>query len=384
MRKIALGCSLGYVLGLAGLAGCSEERSDGLWTGEEAGGSVGLDGDAGHGSDGGDDAGGATAGEGDAGESGNPGKFDVAPGNEGGGDPSGDGCQKVDFVFAIDASPSMQDEQTQLLAAFPGFMSTIESTLTANDFRILVLDTDAWPQYTPVGGNGFCDDGSCCASVCSSDPANNWCANEPCTPKSGCQFELGAGKAEDEDWNDCAFSSGRRWLDADDPQLGAQFECAAKVGGYGHYDEQQAGAIVAALDPSTLAAGGCNEGFLRDDAVLVFVLITDEEDGLQADAGSEGEPADWYQAVVDAKGGDPTAVVALGLIGDTGEPGGLCMPVSPGWDDGAQNAPRLREFISAFGARGLEGSVCSPDYTSFFDQAVGLIDQACDDFVPPG
>ncbi len=344
------------------------------------------DGDGAGDGDGDGDGDEGSAGDGDGDGDGDAPKFDVAGGNDGGSDDgaSGEGCQKVDFVFAIDASPSMQDEQTQLLAAFPGFMATMESTLTADDFRILVLDTDAWPQYTPVGGNGFCEDGSCCASVCGNDPANNWCANEPCTPKTGCQFELGAGKAEDEDWNDCGFPGGRRWLDASDADLAQDFECAARVGGYGHYDEQQAGAIVSSLSAMQQGSGGCNEGFLRDDAVLVFVLITDEEDGAETDAGSTGEPQDWSDAVVAAKGGDPNNVVALGLIGDTGEPGGLCMPFTQNFEDGAQNAPRLREFIAAFGNRGLEGSVCSADYTAFFDQAVGLIDEACDEFIPPG
>src|SRR5688500_8456562 len=33
-----------------------------------------------------------------------------------------EGCQKVDFLFVIDNSASMEDEQDALIEAFPGFM----------------------------------------------------------------------------------------------------------------------------------------------------------------------------------------------------------------------------------------------------------------------
>jgi hypothetical protein len=75
-------------------------------------------------------------------------------------------------------------------------------------------------------------------------------------------------------------------------------------------------------------------------------------------------------------------VVVLGLIGDTGLPGALCQPLVD--ITGAEPAPRLREFVEMFGNRGIWGSVCAPDYGSFFAEAVGLIDVACDEFEPPG
>ena len=51
------------------------------------------------------------------------------------------GCEKVDFLFVIDDSGSMIDEQEQLVASFPGFIDTIQNTLTAQDYRIMVVDT---------------------------------------------------------------------------------------------------------------------------------------------------------------------------------------------------------------------------------------------------
>ena len=147
--------------------------------------------------------------------------------------------------------------------------------------------------------------------------------------------------------------------------------------------------------------GECNEGFLRDDALLVVTLITDEEDdsldGLLGDPpldgsclpsdddfNSFGSPASWKQAIVGAKGGDEEAVVVLALVGDC-DIGGACpgMTYDPGGDHfGAEPAPRLRSFASSF-VYGSVGPVCAADYEPFFTDAVGVIDNACDNFEPP-
>ncbi len=315
------------------------------------------------------------------GETGGGPKLDVsAPetdgqaGDEGGGD---QGCTKVDFLFVIDASPSMDAEQTQLLASFPGFIDSIRSTVAAQDYHILVTDVDSVPQYTPVGDNEFCDDDSCCGPTCSADQMGNWCNNNPCGDHSGdCDFTLGAGKDDDENWSTCPMPQDRRWLDGSDPNLLESFQCVARVGTYGHYDETQAAAIVSALQPDE--AQGCNAGFLRDDAVLVVTLITDEED-----QSSPGEPQDWHDQIMALKGNNPDAVVMLGLVGDYGQPGSPCLPFDPE-GTGAHDAARMRSLVSAFGDRGLIGSVCANDYVPFFQNAVDLIADACDDFTPVG
>jgi hypothetical protein len=115
------------------------------------------------------------------------------------------------------------------------------------------------------------------------------------------------------------------------------------------------------------------------------VIITDEEDTNTDDPGegSPGEPADWYNAVVAAKGGVPTAAVVLGLVGDGNRPGGLCPPLGGIYDDAADPAPRLQAFVEMF-PRGVIGSVCASDYTPFFLEAVSVIDHACEEFVPVG
>jgi hypothetical protein len=120
-------------------------------------------------------------------------------------------------------------------------------------------------------------------------------------------------------------------------------------------------------------AGQCNEGFVRDDAILVVTIITDEEEN----GDSVGNPASWAQALIDAKLGNEQAVVVLGLIGD------IDLPGSPCEDLDAMPSPRLRQFVSFF-TNGVTGSVCAPDYAPFFLDAVSVIDTACDEFTPEG
>src|SRR5690606_41723616 len=56
-------------------------------------------------------------------------------------------------------------------------------------------------------------------------------------------------------------------------------------------------------------AHDCNEGFIRDDAILVVTFITDEDDN-QGD-GSAGTPDGWKAALVSAKKGDDAGIVVL-------------------------------------------------------------------------
>ena len=67
--------------------------------------------------------------------------FDVGAASDGGG--SGDGCNKIDFLFVIDNSLSMADHQTALVSSFGPFMDTIFDTVQAQDYRIMVTDSDA-------------------------------------------------------------------------------------------------------------------------------------------------------------------------------------------------------------------------------------------------
>ncbi|HWB75496.1 MAG TPA: hypothetical protein VG755_11090 [Nannocystaceae bacterium] len=313
-------------------------------------------------------------------------KLDVGAGDgtataEGG---DGVGCAKADFLFVIDNSGSMADEQDNLIASFPGFIDTIQQTLMAQDYHVMVVDTDAGgggsSTISCINGDCTCSPSpGCCEQICNG--LSDSCNGVPCgmLPGDECDRTLGAGKIFREDGMQCLDAPPRFMTDGD-AMLGADFACVGEVGTFGDGNEQPMAAILAATSDAMGAVGACNEGFVRDDAILVVTFITDEEDIDK----SPGDPAGWYADLVAVKNGDPAAIVVLGLMGDTTQPGAVCQPFDAEGINGAEDGVRLRQYVQMFGDQGVVGSVCEADYAPFFAQAVGIIDLACDDFEPPG
>lgn len=315
------------------------------------------------------DPAGPGAGEADGGgtgEAGDEGPVVDDTGSSGGDDAAGiQGCEKVDFLFVIDNSVSMREEQAALIASFPKFMDTIQSTLSAtSDYHVMVVDTDAETRCTESN----CRTKELEAGPRCVKPDGGYACNTEFEP---CDATLGAGvvhPAGDGASNAlCELHGGNRYMVEGDPTLSSSFACVAQVGLAGHPSERPMDAIVAAVASDINAPGGCNAGFLRDDAILVITFISD--DPHREDAGT---PADWYDAVVKAKGGNADAIAVLGL--------------TPAFDecdskDGA--GEHWSEFVKLWQTgRSIEAPVCSDDYSGVFAEAVAIIDDTCDDFVP--
>ncbi len=319
-------------------------------------------------------------------------------------DPDADvGCDAVDFLFVIDNSGSMADEQQQLVDSVPGFVDAIEARLPpgTGSYHVMVSDVDPWVY-------GGCEDACTDAATCEARSDDGSCdCGYPCALRSlcteigdyacgqtepmACEDVMGAGvthpRGRDASNVDCNFASGRRFIASGEPDLFGAFECAARVGTNSSLGEKPMEAMIQALTGSGDVAA-CNEGFLRDDAVLVVVVITDEDDnGPHADdleGDSTGSPAAWREALIEAKNGNENAIISMALIGDGDSPTGICAPLDPMTFDGAEPAPRIREFIELWGDHGIVGSVCSDSYVEFFESAVDTIGSACDEFVPVG
>jgi hypothetical protein len=262
------------------------------------------------------------------------------------------GCAKVDFLFVIDNSVSMQKEQEALIASFPGFISSIQATLSAKeDYHVLVADTDAWGKCK-VGENSCLNTG-----LCKEDNAYICNATfDECDKTMGAGVVHPAGKGASNQV--CQLAGGQRYIQKQEPDMNAAFACTAQVGLAGDAQERPMDAMVAAVSPELNAVEGCNEAFLRDDALLVVTFITDE-------AGNDtGKPKDWYDAVVDAKKGNVDAVVVIGFIA------------------GGPNSEHGK-FISLWGDKGFHGQANESDYSEQFASALSIIDEACDDFEPP-
>lgn len=276
------------------------------------------------------------------------------------------GCDKVDFLFVIDNSISMQDQQAALIASFPGFIDTIQNTLSAtSDYHIMVTDTDDVTRCTPSN----CQSGNMNATTLCVEPAGGYACN---TTFEACDDIIGAGvvhPAGSQASNTlCTPFGGNRYIVEGEPDLVGTFSCMAKVGLAGHPSERPMDSLVAAMSAELNGPGGCNEGFLRDDAILVVTFISDDPN-----YEDEGTPQEWYDVVVAAKNGNPEAVVVLGLTPSDPD----CQP-----NAGPPKGAHWSEFVALWGERGLEASVCNADYAPFFQQAVAIIDEACDEFQP--
>jgi hypothetical protein len=155
----------------------------------------------------------------------------------------------------------------------------------------------------------------------------------------------------------CDLAAGR-YITHKDPDPIAAFLCTAKVGSGGG-GGTPADAMVAALSWPLLGTNGyptgCNQGFLRDDALLVVTIIADTTDTL-----SSGPAEAWRKALMDAKNQDGDAFQLLVITTDL-DVGGLCGPY-----EGFLN--RLRTFVEIV-PHGLIGSICADSYGPFFELA---------------
>jgi hypothetical protein len=267
------------------------------------------------------------------------------------------GCRKIDFLFVIDDSTSMADEQQRLIDGFPGFIAGVRDTILDFDHHVMVITTGIGaPSYDP------------------------------------CENMLGTGRVRDSAGNDCGllddYLHGQRYIDSENDDLEGAFACIADVGSHGDGDEKTIWALADAITDEA-GAGHCNDGFRRDDAILVVTIISDEEDSPDDgpplgdnDDNSPGGPSSWKTGLVASSDVDEAAVVVLALVGDSDLDDGLCEPYELG-GVGAEPAPRLRALAESF-PYGSWASVCQDDYAQFFNEAVADIGSACADFMPPG
>ncbi len=250
------------------------------------------------------------------------------------------GCRKVDFLFVIDNSGSMSAQQMQLLASFDGFIQAIQDSLedSVDSYHVGVITSDAYSANAP-----------------------------------GCNT-LGALVSQTQAGGDCTpFAGGGRFATEMD-DLSVKFPCMAEVGAFGSGVEQPVTGAIAAFDPAMAMAGACNEGFLRDDAILVLVVLTDDPPaGTLDDANLMTDTTGWHDAIVAAKNGDPEALVVIGFV--------------PWMDVSCVvfgiESPNLIGFVESFGEQGVLASICEPDFGPAFASTVETIVSTCENFEPP-
>lgn len=260
------------------------------------------------------------------------------------GDPSETGCEAVDLLFVIDPSPSMFDNQQNLIDNFP---------VLVQGMRQQLADVDSYHVGVVHSGYAWDDpDATTCEAL--GDLITRPIYEPECGP----------------------FVDGMRYM-TDQDDLETDFTCVASLGQSGTQGEQMMSAATWAVDPANGAPGACNEGFVRGDALLVVVLVTDEDDGNDPYLdGSPGDPDSWFQHFVSVKQIE-TNVVVVSLVWEA-EADATCSR-----NGGERLGTRLMDFTNRF-TYGYIGNVCAPDYGPLFTGALGSISQACDGFQPPG
>jgi hypothetical protein len=174
----------------------------------------------------------------------------------------------------------------------------------------------------------------------------------------------------------CNYSSGTAWMESTSPALVDEFKCVGDIDSSDtlcsgdNDDEQPASSAAAALQLAT-AGGAPNAGFLRDDALLVVIAITDEDE--QPTPGASAQ--EIFDQIVAVKG-DVNKVVFLGIGGAT-----AC---SNGAYGSAKQATKLRAVTDLFVAahRGLFWNLCDGNLEQGLAEALTTIETACNELPP--
>ncbi len=144
----------------------------------------------------------------------------------------------MDIVFVVDDSGSMSSAQAKLRSNFPLMVNALNNFKTKSnadlDYRLAVTSTDTTRSDLTRGGKG----GFVSSASCAAGPA-------------------------------------RAWLERTDPNVADAFGCRAVLGTSGSATEKPLEALMLSV---TARTADQNKNFLRDDALLAFFILTDEED----------------------------------------------------------------------------------------------------------
>jgi hypothetical protein len=181
--------------------------------------------------------------------------------------------------------------------------------------------------------------------------------------------------------DDGAFRTGcgmtGKWLERSDPDVTGKFQCLADVGTGGPSVEMQLYATKLALTRTDQA------DFARDDALLAFVILSDEDDcsvednvdfTIQDDTCMPAPPemasVDSYIDFFDTLTGDRGRWAAAVIAGDSTCP------------DAFRDGIRLREFVDKAGDNVVHSKICVSDLSAALGSAIETFEAACDSFPP--
>ena len=179
--------------------------------------------------------------------------------------------RNVDLLFMVDNSSSMRPLQNNLRANFPTFMQRLMEPPGLPNIHVAVVSSDMG-AFNPAAGNEAI---SGCTTTASPGYAGNngvfqYTAPPPETGQAACATGLDPSAHFISDIGGVKNYSG---------DLANVFSCIAALGDAGCGFEHQFASVLRALGADDLGPPPQeNQGFLRDDAYLVVVMITNEDD----------------------------------------------------------------------------------------------------------
>jgi len=250
-------------------------------------------------------------------------KFDVGSENP-------TSCRKIDFLFVIDNSGSMSDNQENLISNYQGFIDNIVGLTGYDDFHIGVITTDAY-QYNGLNCSVM---GGLVVKTGGSNSSASIDGILSCGP-----------------WNEGNFMT-KNEIDQIDG-----FSCAAKVGTDGSPSETPIDAFIANLGPFLGSENQCNNGFHRDDAKLIVVFITDEDDSSNVSIFNAIQQTEFFKGKLEN-------IAMIGLV------------PFPESECSSSFGTKMKDFILSF-PYSVIGDICDEDYSVFLEEAIDTIDQVC-------
>lgn len=284
----------------------------------------------------------------------------------------GPGCRgKIDFMFVISSNWDAKMAFNRLHEFYVAFVEMLQTgPLSAFDPHVMVVDAAGRP------GLPSCWECYQCAQYhCDGPGCSDWDGppDYPCQTYFGnCDGTDGVGVTLNGNFDAsnkrCELYGGHRYIIAGEPNLLDNFLCMANVGA-GPRTDVAGQMVMTALEHKLLAQQGCNGGFVRPDALLVVIVIQGDLDTL-----SWKTPKDWYQSMLDAKGGDEDAVLVMAMATDRDRLPAVC--------PGAKLLKNPWRQATELAAHGLFASICEPSYVPFLEQGAAMAVQLCDNGVP--
>jgi hypothetical protein len=257
---------------------------------------------------------------------------------------------EVDILFVIDDSGSMSEEQQRLTSSFAGFIS--QAAVWDNDYHIGVISLNVVDEAV-IGRLNRGDKSKTPRYIVKSNQAQSQFAN---------LSNLGADGGSDEQ---------EAGLQAAQTALAAPFTTDTEISCSTNSDCSNDPNICAdpANCPYTCIEGSCggfNKGFVREDAQLEIIILSDEEDQ------SSGSIAFYIDFLTNIKGWANVGRMHVNtIVGVEGVPQGgsesACVAA-----DGGTAAEGKRYIEATTQTNGMYGSICESSFTAIMSDIADI------------